>query len=349
MTHKSTTSPGPGGGATDPLPGTVADWFARATWHRPPWTAGELASLKGGRRVAVVLPALDEAETVGGVVSAFLPLTRAGEGSGALVDEILVMDSGSTDDTAAVARAAGARVVARQDVLPGLAPLPGKGEVMWRALAATDADLVVYADADLVDVDGSLVVALLGPLLTDPGVGFVKAFYDRPLRIGASGADDGVRSGGGRVTELLARPAIARFAPELAGVIQPLGGEYAARTDVLRAVPFASGYAVEIGLLLDVVDRFGLDALAQVDVGVRKHRHRDLLSLGRTATEILLALASRRGEGVPPAPDVRLVQFDREPDGHWTPESAEITVGDRPPMAQVLGMPARAGMGPSAA
>lgn len=338
-----------GGPHPDDLPGPVASWFARATWHSPPWTAGELAARKAGRRVAVVLPALDEAETVGGVVSAFLPLTRPADGHGPLVDEILVMDSGSTDDTAAVARAAGARVVARQDVLPGLPPLPGKGEVMWRALAATDADLVVYADADLVDVDGGLVVALLGPLLSDPGVGFVKAFYDRPLRIGAAGADDGVRNGGGRVTELLARPAIARFAPELSGVIQPLGGEYAARADVLRAVPFASGYAVEIGLLLDVVDRFGLDVLAQVDVGVRKHRHRDLLSLGRTATEILVALTARRGGGEVPGPGVRLVQFDRAAGGCWTPETAEVAVTDRPPMAQVLRSGVRAGVGPSAA
>jgi glucosyl-3-phosphoglycerate synthase len=338
-----------GGPDPDDLLGPVADWFARATWHSPPWTADELAARKAGRRVAVVLPALDEAETVGGVVSAFLPLTRAGRDGAPLVDEILVMDSGSTDDTAAVARAAGARVVAREDVLPGVAPLPGKGEVMWRALAATDADVIVYADADLVDVDGSLVVALLGPLITDPGVGFVKAFYDRPLRIGAAGADDGVRSGGGRVTELLARPAIARFAPELSGVIQPLGGEYAARADVLRSVPFASGYAVEIGLLLDVVDRFGLDVLAQVDVGVRKHRHRDLLSLGRTATEILVALVSRRGDDGGPAPDVRLVQFDRAPGGRWTPETADIVVADRPPMAEVLPSSVRAGVGPSAA
>ncbi|MGF1648395.1 MAG: glucosyl-3-phosphoglycerate synthase [Kineosporiaceae bacterium] len=338
-----------GGSHPDDLPGSVASWFARATWHEPPWTADELAARKDGRRVAVVLPALDEAETVGGVVSAFLPLTCARDGGEPLVDEILVMDSGSTDDTAAVARAAGARAVAREDVLPDLPPLPGKGEVMWRALAATNADLVVYADADLVDVDAGLVVALLGPLVTDPGIGFVKAFYDRPLRIGAAGADDGVRSGGGRVTELLARPALARFAPELSGVIQPLGGEYAARADVLRAVPFASGYAVEIGLLLDVVDKFGLDVLAQVDVGVRKHRHRDLLSLGRTATEILVALASRRGDGGGPAPDVRLVQFDRVPGGRWTPETAEVTVTDRPPMAQVLPAGVQAGVGPSAA
>jgi glucosyl-3-phosphoglycerate synthase len=339
--------PGP-----DHLPEPVAAWFARATWHEPPWTAEELAARKSGQRVAVVLPALDEAETVAGVVSAFRPLTAAGGADRPLVDEVLVMDSGSTDDTAAVARAAGARVVAREDVLPDLAPRPGKGEVMWRALAATDADLVLYADADLVDVDGSLVVALLGPLLTDPRVGFVKAFYDRPLRIGTPAADDGVRSGGGRVTELLARPAIARFAPELSGVIQPLGGEYAARADVLRAVPFASGYAVEIGLLLDVVDRFGLDALAQVDVGVRKHRHRDLLSLGRTATEILLALAARRGaEDRSAPPGVQLVQFERGAQGRWAPETTPVTVADRPPMADVLEAADRtadrAGVGPS--
>lgn len=319
------------------MPPAVADWYRRATWHTPPWTGAGLAAVKDGRRVAVVLPALNEQETVGGVVSAFLPLTRAQGDAPALVDDILVMDSGSTDATAEVARAAGARVVAREDTLAHLPPRPGKGEVMWRALAATDADVVVYADADLVDVDASLVVALLGPLLSDPAVGFVKAFYDRPLRL--EGSPDGARTGGGRVTELLARPVIAHLAPELSGVIQPLGGEYAARADVLRAVPFASGYGVEIGLLLDVVDRFGLDSLAQVDVGVRKHRHRDLLSLGRTAAEILLAVTARRGVGggtpASTAP-MDLIQFDRLPGHRWRPEVERIQAVDRPPMAEVL-------------
>lgn len=325
----------------------VASWYARNTWHTPPWTVADLVAAKGRTRIAVVLPALDEATTVASVVAAFRPLSL---GRDRLVDEIIVMDSGSTDRTAELAAAAGARVVDRGDVLGALPPRAGKGEVMWRALAATDADLIVYADADLVDVDQSLAVALLGPLLTRPATGFVKAFYDRPLRLPGAReypADDS-RSGGGRVTELLARPAIAVLAPQLAGVIQPLGGEYAARRSILEQVPFASGYAVEIGLLLDVVERFGLDCLAQVDVGVRKHRHRDLLSLGETATEILLALVQRAAQ--PPGGDVggvSLVQFDHAPGGAWAPRSRVVQVLDRPPMAGVAGATDGVDVGPS--
>ncbi len=328
----------------------VAAWFDRSTWNDPPWTVDDLVAIKGRTTIAVVLPALNEAGTVGDVVRAFLSLTSAGRAPH-LVDEILVMDSGSTDATAERARAAGARVIAREDVLPDLAVRPGKGEVMWRALAATTADLIVYVDADLVDVDASLVVALLGPLLTQDRIGFVKAFYERPLRLGGVDAAGGPRSGGGRVTELLARPAIAVLAPELAGIVQPLGGEYAARREVLTEVPFAGGYAVEIGLLVDVVDRFGLDCLAQVDVGVRKHRHRDLLSLGVTATEILLALSRRRR---PPetrqGPEgLTLVQFDRDDLGRYRPLAHRIDVADRPAMSGVRIPAAPPGVGPSSA
>ncbi len=328
-----------------PLPERIEQWYERATWHRPPWSASDLVAVKGTSRVAVVLPALDEEATVAGVVAAFRPLTL---GDRPLVDEIIVMDSGSRDSTAEVAAAAGARVVGRDAVLPHVPARPGKGEVMWRALAATDADLLVYADADLVDVDQALVVGLLGPLLTRPGVGFVKAFYDRPLRIGVGSQSDdsGARAGGGRVTELLARPAVAVLAPELAGIIQPLGGEYAARRSILQQVPFASGYAVEIGLLLDIVDTFGLDCLAQVDVGVRKHRHRDLLSLGETATEILLAILARRGRREA-ARDVPLVQFDHAAGGAWSPRTRLIEVRDRPAMVSVTGAPDQLDVGPS--
>lgn len=326
------------------LPRAVADWYGRRTWHTPAWTVDELLAAKAGRTVAVVLPALDEEATVGDVVRAFRPLCPAGPGERGLVDEIIVMDSGSTDRTAAVATEAGARVVPRESVVASVPVRAGKGEVMWRALAATSADIVVYADADLVDVDASLVIGLLGPLLTVPGVGFVKAFYDRPLRIGgAPDPDGGSRAGGGRVTELVARPLLALHAPELGGVIQPLGGEYAARRELLLDLPFAEGYGVEIGLLLDVLDTVGLDAIAQVDVGVRKHRHRDLLSLGVTATEILLAVHTRRGRPAGPggpAGDrgaaVDLVQFERRPGSSWEHAVGGVRSRDRPPMRQVV-------------
>ncbi|WP_336922991.1 glucosyl-3-phosphoglycerate synthase [Aquipuribacter sp. SD81] len=334
--------------AAPPVPETLgvpglADWFARRTWHDVTWSAQDLVRAKEGRRVAVVLPALDEERTVAGVIRAFLPLTlRQGPGLGPLVDEVVVVDSGSTDRTREVALEAGARVVTREDALPEVPVRPGKGEVLWRALRATDADVVVYADSDLVDVHASLVVGLLGPILREEGVHLVKAFYARPLRLEQATQ----RAGGGRVTELLARPALATFAPELGGVVQPLGGEYAGTRELLEQVPFAGGYGVEVGLLLDTLAAKGLDAIAQVDVGVRKHRHRDLLSLGVAAQEIMLTIARRTAalelaraiaRGGPGADGgVDLVQFDQAPDGRWQAETTHVMVHDRPPMAEVL-------------
>ena len=194
--------------------------------------------------MSVVLPALNEEETVGAIVAAIVPLTR---GDAPLVDELVVVDSGSTDRTIAVATAAGARVVRRTDVVPHLPPLPGKGEVLWRSLAATSGDVIVFLDSDLVDFDPAFVPSLLGPILTLPGVGLVKGFYRRPLRLETT-EEESLEHGGGRVTELLARPLLAALRPELAGVVQPLGGEYAATRELLESVPFACGYGVEIGL-----------------------------------------------------------------------------------------------------
>ncbi|SFQ19331.1 glucosyl-3-phosphoglycerate synthase [Amycolatopsis arida] len=301
----------------------ISDWFARRTWQAPRWTAGELCAAKRGRTVSVVLPALDEEHTVAGVVGSVRPLL------GSLVDELVVMDSGSTDGTVAAATTAGARVVRREDVLPDLAPRPGKGEVLWRSLAATRGDLVVFLDSDLVDPDPAFVPTLLGPLLTEPGVHLVKGFYRRPLRLET--AEQG--TGGGRVTELLARPVLGALRPELAGLVQPLGGEYAASRELLESVPFAPGYGVEIGLLLDTERRFGLAALAQVNLGVRKHRNRSLLQLGVMARQILGTALARCGVDTPgPAALTQFVQVA----GEWLPDTTDVEVADRPPMHEVL-------------
>ena len=298
-------------------------WFARRTWQEPPWRVAELVAAKAGRRVSVVLPALDEEATVGAIVSAIVPLTHQG-----LVDELVVMDSGSTDRTVELAAAAGARVVLRTDVLPELAPRPGKGEVLWRSLAATTGDVVCFLDSDLVDFDPGFVPALLGPLLTEDGVALVKGFYRRPLRLETTQAD----TGGGRVTELLVRPLLAALRPELAGVVQPLGGEYAGTRELFESVPFASGYGVEIGLLLDTADRFGVDALAQVNLGVRKHRNRSLVQLGAMARQILVPLLARCGVPDAGGPLVQFLQVD----GEWLPTSTPVDTDERPPMRQVL-------------
>jgi glucosyl-3-phosphoglycerate synthase len=303
----------------------LEQWFDRRTWQRPAWSVEALRSAKRGRRVSVVLPALNEQATVGSIVAAILPLTRGPE---PLVDELVVLDSGSTDATRAVAAEAGAVVIGREEVLPHIEPVPGKGEVLWRSLAATTGDLVVFLDSDLVDFDPSFVPALLGPLLTEAGVALVKGFYRRPLRLETAELD----TGGGRVTELLVRPLLAALRPELAGVVQPLGGEYAATRQLLESVPFAAGYGVEIGLLLDTHSRRGLDALAQVNLGVRKHRNRSLLQLGVMARQILAAALHRCG-----LPDAggAITQF-RQLEGEWLPTSHRVEVTERPPMSEVL-------------
>jgi glucosyl-3-phosphoglycerate synthase len=294
-------------------------WFERRTWQNPAWTLDELLAAKDGRTVSVVLPALDEEETVAGVVASVRPLL------GSIVDELVVVDSGSADATVELAERAGARVVHREDVLPELEPLPGKGEVLWRSLAATSGDLIVFLDSDLVEPDPAFVPTLLGPLLCETGVKLVKGFYRRPLRLESTG--------GGRVTELLARPVLAALRPSLSGLIQPLGGEYAATREFLESVPFAAGYGVEIGLLLDADKLHGLDALAQVNLGVRKHRNRSLLQLGVMSRQILGTALGRCG--IDSADPARLTQFVQVA-GEWLPDVTDVLVEDRPPMRDVL-------------
>ncbi|NIJ13981.1 glucosyl-3-phosphoglycerate synthase [Saccharomonospora amisosensis] len=298
-------------------------WFARRTWQSPTWKPEELLRAKGSRTVSVVLPALNEEATVGDVVASVRPLL------GSLVDELVVIDSGSTDGTAVVAAQAGAKVVHREDVLQDWEPLPGKGEVLWRSLAATSGELIVFLDSDLVEPDPEFVPSLLGPLLCASGVELVKGFYRRPLRL----ETDEFGTGGGRVTELLARPLLAALRPSLSWLVQPLGGEYAATRRLLESVPFATGYGVEIGLLLDAEARYGLDALAQVNLGVRKHRNRSLLQLGVMARQILSTALDRCGVAERGAEE--LTQFVQVA-GQWVADVKQVPVLDRPPMREVL-------------
>ena len=295
-------------------------WFSRRTSRADDWPVGLLLERKAGTSVSVVLPALDEEPTVGLVVAGIVELAeRTG-----LVDEIVVMDSGSADRTGEVAAAAGARVVHRDDVLPRLGTMPGKGEVLWKALHVTGGDVVVYVDADLTDFGPHYVTGLLGPLLCDPDVLLVKAFYDRPLL-------DVSAAGGGRVTELMARPLLNLHFPELAGVVQPRAGEYAARRNLLERLPFAAGYGVETGLLIDTVRAHGLDAIAQVDLGERRHGHQNTEALGRMAATILHTVQRRVGPaGTAPG----LTQF-RRVDGAIQPVDAPIPSAERPPMNTV--------------
>jgi glucosyl-3-phosphoglycerate synthase len=293
----------------------VLSWFARRTSRAADWPEPLLAATKGERTVSVVIPARNEEATVGDVVACVAGLAaRTG-----LVDEIVVMDSGSTDRTAAVAAAAGATVYAVAEVLPAEGDRPGKGEALWKSLAVATGELIVFLDGDLVEFGPHFVTGLLGPLLTDPDVRLVKGCYDRPH--------------GGRVTELVARPLLNHHLPDLACVVQPLAGEYAARRDLLVRLPFAGGYGVEIGLLVDTYRAAGLDAIAQVDLGRRDHRHSDERALGRMAAEVHLALLSRV-EGRPQQP-AGLTQFARDAAGDWRPVPVTVDVTDRPPISTI--------------
>ncbi len=296
-------------------------WLADNSWSRPMWTIAELEAAKAGRTISVVLPALNEEETVASVIDTISPLL------GGLVDELIVLDSGSTDDTEIRALAAGARVISREVALPEVAPQPGKGEVLWRSLAATTGDIVVFVDSDLIDPDPMFVPRLVGPLLTAEGVHLVKGFYRRPLKV--SGSEDA--NGGGRVTELVARPLLAALRPELTCLLQPLGGEYAGTRELLTSVPFAPGYGVEIGLLVDTYDRLGLEAIAQVNLGVREHRNRPLTELAAMSRQVIATLFSRCGV---PDSGVGLTQFFADGDG-FTPRTSEVSLVDRPPMKSV--------------
>jgi glucosyl-3-phosphoglycerate synthase len=301
------------------LPGDT--WLCDRSWRRPAWTIGELEAAKAGRTISVVLPALNEEETIESVIDSISPLVDG------LVDELIVLDSGSSDDTEIRAIAAGARVVSREQAVPELPTRSGKGEALWRSLAATSGDIVVFIDSDLINPHPMFVPHLVGPLLTGEGIHLVKGFYRRPLQVGDASGNAG-STGGGRVTELVARPLLAALRPELGCVLQPLGGEYAASRELLTSLPFAPGYGVEIGLLVDTFDRLGLDAIAQVNLGVRAHRNRPLSELGAMSRQVIATLLSRCGI---PDSGVGLTQFFPAGDG-YAQHTWPVSLADRPPM-----------------
>ncbi|MBT2230161.1 glucosyl-3-phosphoglycerate synthase [Nonomuraea sp. NEAU-A123] len=307
----------------------VQEWYGPHSSVAAEWPVDALLLAKGRTTVSVVLPARDEERTVGNIVGV---IRRDLVERAPLVDEILVVDSNSTDTTAARAAAAGARVVAQDAVLAHLPPLTGKGEALWKGLAAASGELIVFVDADLRNFGAHFVSGLLGPLLVDKRIQFVKAAYERPY----TGADGVLsRGGGGRVTELVARPLLNMFWPELAGFVQPLGGEYAARREALEKVPFVTEYGVEFGLLVDLLELVGLDAMAQVDLGVRVHGHQAMPALGRMAGQIMLTAWSRlerQGRvlsAIPP--EHRLLQFGL--DGQA--DLVDMAVAERPPLASL--------------
>ncbi len=241
--------------------------------------ASTLAEIKGDRSIAVCIPARNEAATVGPIVDSIVADLTQRAGGVPLVDDVVVVDDGSEDGTADLARRAGARVV------PAESRAGGKGQAMRSALIATDADLIAFVDADVTNFSSHFVTGLLRPLLTDDSVALVKGYYRRPLHDSPDG--------GGRVTELMARPVIDLLFPDLSVIRQPLAGETAAPRWVLDKCGLAEGYAVELALLIDVASLYGVDSIAQVDLGIRIHRNRPLHELRPQATDVLRAALAR--------------------------------------------------------
>lgn len=277
--------------------------------------------------IAVCLPALNEAATIGPICEVVRDLMEEGK-----VDRLVVVDSGSIDGTQELANKAGAEVFFVGDILPEipLTPNAGKGEALWRSLAVIPEDIVAWLDSDTQNFGPHFVSALVAPLLDDDNVQYVKAFYERPLVQPVEGA-----LGGGRVTELVARPLINLLYPELAHIRQPLSGEYAGRRKMLTSIPFFTGYAVEIGLLTTIAARFGVDSIAQADLGTRIHRPRSTGALGRMAFEIMGAFIDdmaeqgrlKLAEELPS----EMVQFPLGKD----PETFDLPVARRPPLDEV--------------
>lgn len=278
------------------------------------------AKRQAGCSLTVCLPAANEAGTIGPIVATiYRELVEAVP----LVDDILVVDDASTDDTAAVASAAGARVLAEHSILPVLPTGSGKGNVLWKSLYASGGDIVCWIDADIRDFRAHFVTRLVAPLLDDPAIQLVKGYYRRPLH--------DAPTGGGRVTELMARPLTSYIFPALADIVQPLSGEYAGRRSALETLPFVMGWGVEFGLLVDVMERFGRASIAQADLGVRAHRNRPLEELGPQALAILVTALRRAGFSTADTELADLVRVRIAGDLELVP----VEVRERPPMATV--------------
>ncbi len=316
------------------VPGQVERWFGESNYHHAEFDdLDRLLRLKQQRGITVslVLPTLNESATIGPIVRA--ARTELMERV-PLIDELLVIDSVSSDDTVAIAESEGARVVVHPDVLARYGSFRGKGEALWKSLYETSGDVIIWADTDVTDWHPRMAYGTLGPLLEEPRLQYVKGYYQRPIVHGGVITE----GGGGRVTELVARPLINLFYPELSGLIQPLAGEYAGRRSLLESIPFFTGYGVEIGHLIDIADRVGLDGLGQVDLERRVHRNQDLEGLSRMSFVILQAVARRLEERRRSRSSSELgstMMLPRYSDGALGLEVIELADRERPPMIRI--------------
>jgi glucosyl-3-phosphoglycerate synthase len=319
---------------------TVWEWFEQRSFHHQGFQSFSVTAIGAERpSTTLIFPARNVAGTIGTILSVVNDL-RARTG---LPGQVIVVDADSPDGTADIARAHGAEVYSENELIPGYGPAQGKGDAMWRSLSVARGDIVMFADADTTDFPEHFVYGILGPLLADPQIQFCKAAYRRPFKQG----EEAVPDGGGRVTELMARPLINLFYPELAGFVQPLAGEFAARRELLNRLPFFTGYGVEIGMMIDILAEVGLAGMAQVDLGTRQNRHQSLASLTRMSSVVLRTVAMR--EGIPTSPlgdsDSRLWEL-RQPetylhavvtqDGLRLDEHLNELI-ERPPLASLTG------------
>lgn len=312
----------------------VDRWFAANTFHCKDFADLEnlvAAKEEQGLTISLGLPALNEEETVGNVIQT---VKRALMEEVPLLDEIVLIDSGSVDYTREIAADLGIPVYIHQEILPQYGTYVGKGEALWKSLYVLQGDIIAWIDTDIVNIHPRFVYGILGPLLRRRDVDYVKGFYRRPLRRG----DKLVAGGGGRVTELTARPLINLFFPELSGVLQPLSGEYAGRREVLEQLPFFTGYGVETGLLIDILEARGLQAIAQVDLLERIHRNQPLPSLSKMSFAIIQVFIRRLEERhkirllEEMNKTMNLIRYDL---GRYWLEVEEIRERERPPMVSL--------------
>ena len=310
-------------------------WLKRNTFHYKDFQDIErLVAVKAekGLTISLCLPTLNEEKTIGKeiVILRSELMTRF-----PLIDEIVVVDSGSTDRTGDVARAFGASFYRADDILPELGPRRGKGENLWKALYITRGEIIVYLDADIKNIHHRFAYGLIGPLVLNDRIRYAKAFYDRPI---ATGKNIMRPTGGGRVTELVIRPLFSIYFPELTQILQPLSGEYAAHRDILEQVPFPIGYGIETSLILDICQRWGMDVICQVDLEKRIHRNQDTKALGKMAFVVMRTFfrrLNRLGALSPGAPmHNQMIQYRLVGDA-YVPEPFTCDGFERPPMIDV--------------
>jgi glucosyl-3-phosphoglycerate synthase len=320
------------------------DWYDTNTFHHKQFSdLKELLDLKKGaqKTISICLPSMNESSTIGHILEVIRDDLMEGI---PLVDQLCVVDGGSDDGTRDIAREVGAEVYLQEEILPGKFQPLGKGDALWRSLYCLKGDIIIWIDSDIRNFGPRFIYGLIGPLLAQPDIRFVKAYYQRPIKT------EGrlLSTGGGRVTELVARPLLSLFYPELGSIIQPLSGEYGGYRSLLESIPFFSGYGVEIGMLMDIYSRYGMEVMGQVDLVERHHRNQPIPALGRMAFQIMQAVFIRLQEQgkmkLMEGYHTDITQVDYR-DEEYLLEKKMLKVEERPPMLEIEEYVSRFGSG----